>query len=158
MPAYGDIDKALPGLLFGTEHNVISGPAAVEIAFGSPVYQAEGEENKLYAVAAAGRHLRGVAIFTQLEAASTSGIVGTPGNGTASYKVGDAVNVLVDGEIWVPVADAIVAHKPAYLTAAGVWTDEASGNVLTPYIFRTGSTGAGLVRLGVNKVGMAVVA
>lgn len=157
MPAYGDLETALPGLLFGTEHEVASAPAAVEVAYGAPVYQAEGD-NKVYVVAGAGRHLRGVAIRSMNEAASQNGIIGTPGNGTASYKATEAVNILTSGEVYVPVAAATTSHKPAYVTPAGVWTDVAAGNVLSAFIFRSSTTGAGLARLEVNKVGAANVA
>jgi hypothetical protein len=37
------------------------------------------------------------------------------GAGTAKYEEGDAVNVVTDGEIWVPVSVAVQDKQPAYV-------------------------------------------
>lgn len=83
--------------------------------------------------------LRGVALRT------AKNIV----NGLARYETKDPVNLLTEGQIWVEVADKVEAHAQAYLTPAGAWTDESSGNTATPYTFRSSTTGAGLARLEV---------
>lgn len=72
-----------------------------------------------------------------------------PDGGFAYYNAGDAVNVMTQGRLWVPVLVAVNANEPAYLTSAGVWTNVASGNTLTPYYFRSSTTGAGLAKLEV---------
>ena len=70
-------------------------------------------------------------------------------NGLSRYEITDPVNILTDGEVWVNTADAVDAHKQAYLASGGAWTDEASGNTATPYTFRSSTTAAGLARLEV---------
>ena len=70
-------------------------------------------------------------------------------NGLSRYEVTDPVNILTEGQVWVNTADAVDAHKQAYLTSAGAWSDEASGNTATPYTFRSSNTAAGLARLEV---------
>ena len=248
MPAYGDLEQALPGLLSGLNHDVDSGIALAAIEFGAPVYGSVGEEQAVgplvndkrtlvysadfsasnvvagavtiagvevgtYSITYATSHaatfaalvaalaaipgvevvssnattrtivlsangkllavtsavtggsavtvtntagtdmvLRGVALRSaHIEAASQNGTMASPGNGTAKYNATDAVNILVEGRVWVPVAEATDAHKTAYLTSAGVWTDEASGNTQTPYTFRSSTSGAGLVVLDVVR-------
>lgn len=157
MPVYGDTDVALPGMLFGSNHVIDTRIANADAAFGTPAYVAEGDENQFFSVAAAGRRLKGVLIRSQVEAASQNGVLGTPGNGTAGVKAKEAGNVLVDGEAYVPVATAVTANKPAYLTAAGVWTDVVGSNVLTPFYFRSSTTGAGVARIEVSRAAAAVV-
>lgn len=245
MSQYGDLEQALPGLLYGLDHQVDTGLAVAAIEFGAPVYASKGEaagagpkvndkatvgfsadfsasnvvagtvtisggttvnysvtyatshaatfaalvaalaaipgvevvssnattrsivlsaNGLLLAVtgavtggsavtvtvtAASDQVLRGVAIRTMVEAASQDGTFAAPGNGTAKYNAKDAVNILTEGKCWVPVADAVEAHATAYLTSAGAWTDESSGNTQTPYTFRSSTTGAGLAVLQV---------
>lgn len=246
MSQYGDLEQALPGLLYGLDHQVDTGLAVAAIEFGAPVYASKGEDagagpkvndkatiafvanfvagnvvagtvtinggtavnysvtyatshaatfaalvaalgaisgievvssdatartivlsanGLLLAVtaavtggasqaavtvtAASDQVLRGVAIRTMVEAASQDGTFAAPGNGTAKYNAKDAVNILTEGKCWVPVADAVQAHATAYLTSAGAWTDEASGNTETPYTFRSSTSGAGLAVLQV---------
>lgn len=158
MPVYGDIDIALAGMLFGSNHVIDSRIANADAAFGTPAYVAEGDDAQFFSVAAAGRRLKGVIVRSQVEAASTTGVIGTPGNGTAGVKAKEAGNILVDGEVYVPVATAVTANKPAYVTPAGVWTDVASGNVLSPFYFRSSTSGAGVARLEVSRTAAAVVA
>ena len=246
MSQYGDLDQALPGLLYGLDHLVDTGLAVAPIEFGAPVYGSKGEADTVgplvndkstlgfsadfsasnvvagtvtiaggtavnYSVTYATSHaatfaalvtalaaipgiqvisynatsrsivlsanglllavtgavtggsavtvtvtagtdmvLRGVAARTSVEAASQNGTLATPGNGTAKYNVNDAVNILTQGKLWVPVADAVEANATAYLTSAGAWTDEASGNTQTAYVFRTSTSGAGLAVLDVD--------
>lgn len=81
--------------------------------------------------------LRGVALRTAKNSVA----------GVTRYEVGDPVNILTSGQVYVPTADAVVAHKRAYLTSAGAWSDESSGNTATPYYFRSNTAGADLARL-----------
>lgn len=67
------------------------------------------------------------------------------------YDIGDTVNIVRDGLIWVPVADAVGSQAQAYVTSAGAWTDESSGNTATGCRFRMGTTAAGLALLEVIK-------
>lgn len=247
MSQYGDLDQALPGLLYGLDHLVDTGLAVAPIEFGAPVYAPKGEAEKVgplvndkatvafdanfvasnvvagtvtinggtavnYSVTYATSHaatfaalvaalaaisgiqvvssdatartivlsanglllavtgavtggasqaavtvtagtemvLRGVAARTLVEAASQDGTFAAPGDGTAKYRTNDAVNIVTEGKLWVPVADAVEAQATVYLTSAGAWTDEASGNTQTPYTFRTSTSGAGLAVLDVD--------
>ena len=69
------------------------------------------------------------------------------------YEVKDPVSAMTSGRIFVKNADTVVAHKPAYLTATGTWTDEtvagSVSNLSTPYYFRSNVSGAGLALLEV---------
>lgn len=67
-----------------------------------------------------------------------------------SYEAGDAINVLGEGRVSVPVAGAVGVDDPAYLTSAGVWTNTASGNMATGAFFRTSTTGAGFATLEIK--------
>ena len=70
--------------------------------------------------------------------------------GVERYEETDPVNIITEGEVWVPTADAVLAQKQAYLTSGGAWTDEASGNTATGWYFRSSTSGAGLARLEVG--------
>ena len=72
-------------------------------------------------------------------------------SGVARYEAKDPVNVLQEGTVWVTTADAVSSQKAVYLTSAGAWTDEVTGNILTPYTFRTSTTGAGLAVIEVSS-------
>lgn len=67
--------------------------------------------------------------------------------GVERYEETDPVNVITAGEVWVQTNDAVLAQKQAYLTSGGAWTDEASGNTATGFMFRSSTAGAGLARL-----------
>jgi acetylornithine/succinyldiaminopimelate/putrescine aminotransferase len=136
MTAYGNMDEALAGLAYGCENEVVSRLAGVEIGFGEAVFAPSGNADSVNKTQGAGL-LLGVAIRTDKR----------PGK----YEVGDAVNIMGEGLVWVPTADAVVAQAPAYLTTAGAWTDEASGNFATGYKFRKGTAAAGLALLEVIK-------
>lgn len=86
--------------------------------------------------------LRGVALRTAK----------APLNGVARYEIKDPVNILTSGQVWVQTNDAVVAHKRAYLTSTGAWTDESSGNTATPYYFRSNTSAAGLARIELDTV------
>lgn len=70
--------------------------------------------------------------------------------GLVRYETKDPASVMTRGKIYVTSADTIISQKTAYLTSAGAWTDEVTGNLATPYIFRSGTSGAGLAVLAVN--------
>ena len=76
-----------------------------------------------------------------------------PLSGLVRYEIKDPASIMREGKIYVLTADTTLAHKPAYLTAAGAWTDEtvagAVANLATPYFFRTATSGAGMAILEV---------
>lgn len=138
MPAYGNMDIGFAGLKQGVGYSeVISRAASEEIAFGSPIYLTQGDQTTCSATAGAGKALVGVAMSTQ--------------NERGKYLAGEAVNILTQGSLLVVVADAVSANKPAYLTAAGAWSDETTDNTATPYFFRTAASAGGLAELEVIK-------
>lgn len=67
------------------------------------------------------------------------------------YAANDAVNIMREGLVWVPVSSAVAANATAYYTSGKVLTDVSSGNTATTYKFRKGTTGAGLALLEVIK-------
>lgn len=91
----------------------------------------------------ADRYLKGVAL--RVTKAKTSEALG------ARFELTEAVPVMTRGEVHVDVLDAVSSGKVAYLTPAGVWTDEVSGNILTPYYFTESTTGAGVARIAVIR-------
>lgn len=70
--------------------------------------------------------------------------------GAVQFGVGEAVNVLTAGRMWVQVADAVVAGAAANLvTASGLLTDNAVAAGIEAFTqirvtFITATTGAGL--------------
>jgi len=138
MPAYGIMDIGFAGLKQGLGNSeVVSRAAAEVVSFGKPIFFAAGDADKCYQTSGAGRTLNGVSLSTQK--------VG------GNYQIGEAVNVLTEGSVQVIASEAVAANAPAFLTASGDWTDEASGNTATPYIFRTAAAANGLATLEVIK-------
>ena len=87
------------------------------------------------------RYLKGVALRVTKQ--KTSEALG------ARFEKTQAVPVMVEGEVYVDVLDAVSSGKKAYITPAGGWTDEVTNNIGTPYEFRSSTTGSGLARLRV---------
>lgn len=133
MAAYGNMDEALQGLIYGTENNIISRIAGVELAFGVAAFGPVGDGVKAN-LTQAGK-LLGVTVRTDKR----------PG----VYSVGDAANIMTSGHVWVQTAEAVEANTPAYLTPAGAWTDVATDNLATGYMFRSSVAAAGLAILEV---------
>lgn len=103
-------------------------------------------------------HLLGVTIRTAKEYAQYSDTMGTVNNGGAAYNLGDAVGAVRIGKVWVSVGPAVLAHQPAYWDATNkVWTNVASGNLQTPYYFRTSAAAGELALLDVTKSPAALV-
>lgn len=91
--------------------------------------------------ASAAAHLVGVSIRTAKEYA-----------GSGQYFKGEAVGFVRIGKVWVTVGAAVLSSQPAFLDAStGAWTNVSSGNVATPYYFRTSASAGGLALLDVTK-------
>lgn len=75
-------------------------------------------------------------------------------DGTVEYKDGDAVNVVRQGQLWVPVTVAVTADDTAYIIAsgadAGKFTNVSTNNIATGGKFRSSTTGAGLAKTDIN--------
>lgn len=120
-----------------------SGSTATPVVTGATSAVTGGSAVTVAAQFGTSLKLRGVAMHQHKE----------PLNGLVRYEVKDPVSVMISGRIFVKNADTVVAHKPAYLTATGTWTDEtvagAVSNLSTPYFFRSNVSGAGLALLEV---------
>lgn len=106
------------------------------------------------------QRLVGVVVRSALPYTSRNGTLANPApdGGFAYYNAGDSVNIMRMGTIWVPVGVAVNADEPVYRTSADAWTNVASGNTLTPYYFRSTTTGAGLAKMEVTlPVGVTTV-
>lgn len=137
MAAYGNMEKAVAGLAYGQDTQYDSRLAGVEIAFGDAVFAPAGDS----------------ATVNKTQTGELLGVAGRTQKDPGKYEAGDAVNIIRTGKVCVPVADAVAAQAKAYLTPAGVWTDEVGSNKATNYIFREGTSGAGLALLEVIKKG-----
>lgn len=89
----------------------------------------------------AGMSLLGVTCFKHLEYAGTN---------SAKYKA--AVGVLRVGLLWVKNGPLVQSGQQAYWDASNkVFTNVSSGNIATPWYFRSSSAASGLVKLDVTK-------
>ena len=122
MAAYGNMEKGLPGLLFGltNTHTIDSRLASGVVPFGAVVEGVgDGEQCK---VLSEGKPF-GVAVRTALD--------------RTEYKDKDSVNVLREGKVWVTAGETIEADKE-------VAFDTATGK----FVSKPASTTAGKVELG----------
>lgn len=128
--AYDTMEAGVAGLLYGFDHDKISRVASTAILFGSAVYLPVNDGETVNATHAGAKVPDGIAIFDAKY----------PG----SYADKDAVNICRKGLIYVPVATAVQANNPLYLTPAGVWTDVTTSNTACKGKFRSSTSGAGL--------------
>lgn len=118
MAAYGNIDYARAGLMYGLDSEIETKIAAsgVTFEFGDPVFVKNGDENTGFAGSSLLSTLKflGVAIISQRSFKDSEG----------EYPPFDAMNVLTEGEVYVPVASGIttIANQAAYVF------DNASGD------------------------------
>ncbi len=142
MAAYGTMDSAILGLPYGLENKFESYPAVAAITPGRPVYQTPGTVGSCKSTYSAGDVFLGIAAANQM---SHIGDVGT-------YAIGDLVNILTEGKIWVQVSAAVsTAPVAAYATSAGLFSTTASGNYNCNTMFRTQqATVSGLALIEVN--------
>lgn len=130
MTAYNNMDNALAGLLYGLDHDKISRVTTTAAAFGEAAYLPSGDGDTANATHAGAKVPDGVFARTQKY----------PG----LYEEKDVATIVRKGLVYVPVSDAVVANSALYITPAGVWTDETSGNTACKGKFRSSTTGAGL--------------
>ena len=142
MSAYGAMNYAILGLLYGFDSQIESFPCSADVTPGRPVYQTPGTPTTVHPTYVLGDVFMGVAVATQQ---SKFADVGT-------YKTYDVVNVLTKGKIWVQAAVAVAtAPVAAYATACGLFHTTASGNYNVGCMFRNDQTTiSGLVVLEVN--------
>lgn len=148
MPAYGALDRGYAGLVIYGEDNIDSlvCKESAGIAFGAPVFKTANIDDGAYNYAS-GLILQGVAVHTHKEYA-----------GSGLYAQGDVVGVLNQGAIQVLVGAAVQATERAYWDSTNkVWTNVSSGNVATPYRFRTSAASGAIADLDVVKGAAALV-
>lgn len=142
MGAYGTMDSAMLGLLYGFDNDIESFPCSADVTPGRPVYQTPGTPTTVHPTYVNGDVFVGIAVASQRANVADVG----------TYKQYEVVNVLTNGKIWVQVAAAVsTAPVAAYATAAGLFTVTASGNYDVNAMFRTNqATVSGLAVLEVN--------
>jgi len=99
--------------------------------------------------------VRGLAVHSHI----ANNVLPTAGSSSftsVAYQANDAVSVLRKGQLWVEVADAVVADSAVYLITAGAnkgkLTDSSSSpNILVPSaVFRSTTTAAGIAKVDIN--------
>lgn len=119
------------------------------IAFGLGVIAGTDPLKQVKLPATGGGVFRGVSMHEQ---AQEQGL----GTGLVSYKVGDAVNTLRKGLIWVQTAGAVAIDVPAFFVNSGADAgkfddlDDGSTDAVPGGVFRSATTGAGLALLEIN--------
>jgi hypothetical protein len=123
--------------------------AQADVNFGEPLTRGTSAEFNCKKISALTDKFLGVALHTQ---AQTAG----------KFVSMDAVPVLRQGAVWVPVAMAVTAGDPAYVDATGAYTNVAvdeddDANVSTGGTFVKTTTGAGITVLEFNATGILTV-
>lgn len=131
MSAYGNMDKGLPGLLFGLTHThqIDSRLAKGEVPFGAPVFgTGDGEQ----VIAEGDSALLGIAARTALD--------------TPDYKDGDVVNVCRTGKVYGVAGEAISADAEVSINGSTgkviAKTSAAAGAKRTVTITLSGTSAA----------------
>ena len=134
---------AYPGMVANGEWvtNVVSrivDPASVTpVNFGDPVLQGAAEQLVVSGNGGSGA-FRGVAVRDPTL---------PPGNAD-QYLPTNSIAVLTKGVIWVQAAVAVGPGQPAYVTAAGAYTNVSTGNTAVPNaMWDSATTGPGLAKL-----------
>lgn len=150
--------KGIPGLSQSVGADVASYRAAEDIAFGSPVYIATGDEVQCWGAPAAGRVFAGVALITTMDGAyrgnaTDPGPTINPDTGRWNAPAllsgkGDWVSCLKRGKVLVRASVAVQANAPAFVTTAGVFG--TSGTRVGFY--RSNAAANGLVDLEVSPI------
>jgi hypothetical protein len=123
--------KGIPGLSQSMGADIASYKAAEDIAFGSPVYVAPGDESQCWKTPATGRVFAGVALITTMSGkysadTALSGPTVNPATGmwntpTLLAGKGDWVSTLKRGKVLVVASVAVQANARAYLTTTGTF-------------------------------------
>jgi hypothetical protein len=96
---------------------IVDPSAAVAINFGDPVLQGSSEQTVVSANGGTGV-FRGIAIRD----------VTLPPNFGDQYPADATLGVMNKGVIWVNASVAVTPGQSVYFTAAGLWTNVATGN------------------------------
>jgi len=152
MSAYGSIDQAKAGFVYGLDHNIETRvvPSGTTFAFGDPVFVDEGDEAKAYKADSNDASLKflGVAIVSQRSFNDSQG----------EYVAYDTMNVLTRGEVYVTVPSGLssIANKSAYVIDDQSnddyekFTTTAAGNYDCGCYFKSNPNSDNLVRIEVR--------
>lgn len=139
MGAYGNIEKAKAGLIYGLDYEIETRivPSGTTFDFGDPVFVDEGDEEKGYKADSNNVSLKffGIAVISQRSFVDSQG----------DYPEHDTMNVMTRGKVWVPVMSGVVnvANKGAYVEHDNtdpdfeLFTDDSSGTYNTGCFFRS---------------------
>ena len=109
MSAYGNLSKARAGLVYGLTSEIETKIVAsgVTVEFGKPVFVDAGVEDYGYLGDSTDASLLflGVAVISQRSFVASEG----------EYPAYDSMNVLTEGEVWVPAASGVTANAAAYV-------------------------------------------
>lgn len=154
MAAYGSLDYARAGLVFGLDTEIETKIAAsgVTFAFGDPVFVLNGDENTGYAGDSDLATLKflGVAMISQRS------FVGSEGE----YPPFDVMNVVSKGEVYVPVASGLttIANQAAYVydddtdAQYGLFTTLNSAATYGPVGYFRSNVSGGLARVQIDGI------
>ncbi len=142
MSAYGTMDSAILGNLYGFDNDIESYPCSANVTPGRPLYQTPGTVTTVHSTYAEGDVFLGVAVASQRADIASVG----------TYETYEVVNVLSRGKIWAQAAVAVsTAPVAAYATSDGLFSTTASGNYNVGAMFRTNqATVSGLIVIEVN--------
>lgn len=139
---YGDLAKGRAGQLADISPNNINSFAAEgAIAFGLAVTSGTNGNKEVVVVDADDVPFVGVALLTHTV---TVDVGGTP-----AYAIGDTVNVMRQGAVYVEVTSDVAAEAAAYVdVATGKFTDVSTDNLAVPNgIFVESATSGNIAKL-----------
>lgn len=132
--------KGIPGLLFPfVPHSIESGfmQDSKNAGGGFALYAVQGKPGKVWATKPDGGSFIGIACRTNFDAL-----------GCVGYEVGDQVNVLKKGRLWVRVSGQVQAGQAAYITGAGAFTATSTSNTaITGGVFKSNAADGALAEL-----------
>lgn len=132
--------QGIPGLLFPfVPHSIESGfmQDSKNAGGGFALYGKTGEPGKVWATKPDGGAFIGIACRTNFDAL-----------GCVGYEIGDQVNVLKKGRLWVRVSGQVQAGQAAYITDAGAFTATSTDNTaITGGVFKSNAADGALAEL-----------
>lgn len=153
MGAYGSINTAKKGLIYGLDYDIESKvvPSGEDIAFGEPVFVDTGEEDIGYPGDDNDASLvfLGVAVISQKSLSDSADL---------EYDAYEVANVLKRGQVWVEVPSGIsdTANQKAYIIHDqtdgdyGKFTTTSGSNYDPDLYFRSDPTSDNLARVEVR--------
>jgi len=144
---------AVAGMPGDARDHVVESFAAetAAIPFGRAVIAGSDKDKQVKTPSGAGGVFRGVSMREQAQEQNSSG--------TVAVAVGDTVNVLRRGLVWVDTAGAVVQDAPAFFVVSGGSAgkfddlDDSTTDPVPTGVFRSATSGAALALLELNLPG-----